>query len=85
MVEGARLERVYTGNRIGGSNPPPSANYAEFYADAQAFALVRLALDRGRQRRGSAVVSIDAPGMMRSVRDARSAFITAARWYHLPG
>jgi hypothetical protein len=25
VVEGARLERVYTGNRIGGSNPPPSA------------------------------------------------------------
>lgn len=26
MVEGARLERVYTGNRIEGSNPSPSAN-----------------------------------------------------------
>ena len=26
MAEGARLESVYTGNRIGGSNPPPSAN-----------------------------------------------------------
>ena len=25
MVEGARLERVYTGNRIEGSNPSPSA------------------------------------------------------------
>ena len=28
MAEGARLESVYTGNRIGGSNPPPSATYA---------------------------------------------------------
>jgi hypothetical protein len=26
VVEGARLERVYTGNRIEGSNPSPSAN-----------------------------------------------------------
>ena len=26
MVEGARLERVYTGNRIEGSNPSPSAS-----------------------------------------------------------
>ncbi len=26
MVEGARLERVYTGNRIEGSNPSLSAN-----------------------------------------------------------
>ena len=26
MVEGARLESVYTGNRIAGSNPAPSAN-----------------------------------------------------------
>lgn len=25
MVEGARLESVYTGNRIAGSNPAPSA------------------------------------------------------------
>ena len=25
VAEGARLESVYTGNRIGGSNPPPSA------------------------------------------------------------
>ena len=28
MVEGARLESVYTGNRIAGSNPAPSANYS---------------------------------------------------------
>ena len=27
MVEGARLERVYTGNRIEGSNPSPSATF----------------------------------------------------------
>lgn len=26
VVEGARLESVYTGNRIAGSNPAPSAN-----------------------------------------------------------
>ncbi len=26
VVEGARLESVYTGNRIEGSNPSPSAN-----------------------------------------------------------
>ena len=26
MAEGARLESVFTGNRNGGSNPPPSAN-----------------------------------------------------------
>jgi hypothetical protein len=26
VVEGARLERVYTGNRIEGSNPSPSAS-----------------------------------------------------------
>jgi hypothetical protein len=25
VVEGARLESVYTGNRIAGSNPAPSA------------------------------------------------------------
>ena len=28
MVEGARLEIVYAGNRIGGSNPPFSATKA---------------------------------------------------------
>jgi putative endonuclease len=27
VAEGGRLESVYTGNGIGGSNPPPSANY----------------------------------------------------------
>ena len=27
VVEGARLESVYTGNRIAGSNPAPSASY----------------------------------------------------------
>ena len=27
VVEGARLESVYTGNRIAGSNPAPSANF----------------------------------------------------------
>jgi hypothetical protein len=27
VVEGARLESVYTGNRIVGSNPAPSATY----------------------------------------------------------
>jgi hypothetical protein len=27
VVEGARLESVYAGNRIEGSNPSPSANY----------------------------------------------------------
>ena len=27
MAEGARLESVYTGNRIEGSNPSPSANF----------------------------------------------------------
>ena len=26
VAEGARLESVYAGDRIGGSNPPPSAN-----------------------------------------------------------
>ena len=30
MVEGARLESVYTGNRIVGSNPTPSARKPEF-------------------------------------------------------
>lgn len=29
MVEGARLERVYTGNRIEGSNPSLSAIFQE--------------------------------------------------------
>ena len=29
MVEGARLERVYAGNRIKGSNPFLSANFFE--------------------------------------------------------
>ena len=28
MAEGARLESVYTGNRIEGSNPSPSANFS---------------------------------------------------------
>ena len=28
MVEGARLESVYTGNRIAGSNPASSAKYS---------------------------------------------------------
>jgi hypothetical protein len=27
VVEGARLESVYAGNRIAGSNPAPSASY----------------------------------------------------------
>jgi hypothetical protein len=29
VVEGARLESVYAGNRIVGSNPTPSANYSK--------------------------------------------------------
>ena len=32
VAEGARLESVYTGNRIGGSNPPLSARYTELNA-----------------------------------------------------
>jgi hypothetical protein len=28
VVEGARLESVYAGNRIAGSNPAPSANFS---------------------------------------------------------
>ncbi|AHN72528.1 hypothetical protein CF65_02394 [Aggregatibacter actinomycetemcomitans HK1651] len=31
MVEGARLESVYAGNCIGGSNPPLTAILNEFY------------------------------------------------------
>ena len=31
MVEGARLESVYTGNRIEGSNPSLSASYPFIY------------------------------------------------------
>jgi hypothetical protein len=31
VVEGARLERVYAGNRIEGSNPSPSAKKADYY------------------------------------------------------
>jgi hypothetical protein len=31
VVDGARLESVYTGNRIVGSNPTPSANSSIFY------------------------------------------------------
>ena len=31
VVEGARLERVYTGNRIEGSNPSLSAKLCCFY------------------------------------------------------
>ncbi len=30
VVEGARLESVYTGDRIGGSNPPLSAKFGKF-------------------------------------------------------
>ena len=33
MAEGARLESVYTGNRIGGSNPPLSAINTDSYND----------------------------------------------------
>ncbi len=33
MAEGARLESVYTGNRIGGSNPPLSAINTSRYDD----------------------------------------------------
>lgn len=31
MVEGARLESVYTGNRIAGSNPAPSAKLPSLF------------------------------------------------------
>jgi hypothetical protein len=31
VVEGARLESVYTGNRIEGSNPSPSANCSSVF------------------------------------------------------
>ncbi len=33
MVEGARLERVYTGNRIEGSNPSLSAKHNLYVYD----------------------------------------------------
>ena len=33
MAEGARLESVYTGNRIVGSNPTPSATYPQETSD----------------------------------------------------
>ena len=33
MVEGARLESVYTGNRIAGSNPAPSASISSYHFD----------------------------------------------------
>ena len=45
MVEGARLESVYTGNRIAGSNPAPSAtthNFEDSRSDAQQFSAIRL-------------------------------------------
>ena len=32
MAEGARLESVYTGNRIVGSNPTPSAKTPDFFS-----------------------------------------------------
>jgi hypothetical protein len=32
VAEGARLESVYTGNRIVGSNPTPSAKTNEFFS-----------------------------------------------------
>jgi hypothetical protein len=36
VAEGARLESVYTGNRIVGSNPTPSANIcSQMFADVQ--------------------------------------------------
>ena len=39
MVEGARLERVYAGNRIEGSNPSPSAtNHSRTRDEAPAWA-----------------------------------------------
>ena len=41
MAEGARLESVYTGNRIVGSNPTPSATYAEFRYNTLLFTPVR--------------------------------------------
>ena len=31
MAEGARLESVYTGNRIVGSNPTLSASFPQFF------------------------------------------------------
>ena len=40
MVEGARLESVYAGNRIWGSNPHLSASF-KLKADISAFFLVR--------------------------------------------
>jgi hypothetical protein len=32
VAEGARLESVYTGNRIVGSNPTPSAKSRDFFS-----------------------------------------------------
>src|SRR4051812_7048092 len=37
VVEGARLESVYTGNGIAGSNPAPSASCRYQYIDSNAF------------------------------------------------
>ena len=37
VVEGARLESVYTGNRIAGSNPAPSANLKSDLIQARPF------------------------------------------------
>ena len=34
MAEGARLESVYTGNRIVGSNPTPSAKLIVLYSES---------------------------------------------------
>ena len=53
MVEGARLESVYAGNRIAGSNPAPSANY---YVLDIAYIIVFLGSLFSRHKRDAAAV-----------------------------
>ena len=50
MAEGARLESVYAGNRIAGSNPALSARREKVTAKAVAFSLLEKKRDSSQVR-----------------------------------
>ena len=61
MAEGARLESVYTGNRIVGSNPTLSASQVELTAKFSIFCVVPISQNPYAFFRRSAAWSIEDP------------------------
>ena len=79
MVEGARLESVYTGNRIAGSNPASSAICAELRLTAMLYERARSGRPFGESLDGAL-----SNHQVASHRDRSSGFGNPPAWTTLP-